>query len=64
MGSGGGGGAESGGSPGGGPESGGAAACMIFWRTSLIFSCRQTLVGKMSAKRAWKAAVAWAGGGR
>lgn len=27
----------------------GVAACMIFWRTSRIFSCRQTLEGKMSA---------------
>lgn len=43
---------------GGGPGRGGSApggcsvgvaACMIFWRTSRIFSCRQTLDGKMSA---------------
>lgn len=27
----------------------GVAACMIFWRTSRIFSCRHTLEGKMSA---------------
>lgn len=27
----------------------GVAACMIFWRTSRIFNCRQTLEGKMSA---------------
>ena len=35
------------GTPGGCSE--GVAACMIFWRTSRIFSCRQTLEGKMSA---------------
>lgn len=38
----------------------GAAVCMIFWRTSRIFSCKHTLVGKISAYRAWNAAVAWA----
>lgn len=39
----------------------GVAVCMIFWRTSRIFSCRHTLVGKVSKWWAWKAAVAWAG---
>ena len=34
---------------------------MIFCRTSLIFSCRHTLVGNMSEYLVWKAAVAWAG---
>lgn len=38
----------------------GAAVCMIFWRTSRIFNCKHTLVGKISAYRAWNAAVAWA----
>ncbi|TNN81726.1 hypothetical protein EYF80_008172 [Liparis tanakae] len=36
----------------------GAAVCMIFCRTSLIFSCRHTLEGKMSQYLVWKAAVA------
>lgn len=27
----------------------GVAACIIFWRTSRIFNCRQTLEGKISA---------------
>lgn len=36
----------------------GVAVCMIFCRTSLIFSCRHNLVGKMSEYRVWKAAVA------
>lgn len=40
--------------------SAGAAVCMIFWRTSRIFNCKHTLVGKISAYRAWNAAVAWA----
>lgn len=38
----------------------GAAVCMIFCRTSLIFSCRHTLVGNISEYLVWKAAVAWA----
>lgn len=38
----------------------GTAVCMIFWRTSRIFNCKHTLVGKISEYRAWKAAVAWA----
>lgn len=38
----------------------GAAVCMIFCRTSLIFSCRHNLVGNMSEYLVWKAAVAWA----
>lgn len=41
-------------------HSAGAAVCMIFWRTSRIFSCKHTLVGKISEYRAWNAAVAWA----
>ena len=39
----------------------GVAVCMIFCRTSLIFSCRHTLVGNISEYLVWKAAVAWAG---
>lgn len=38
----------------------GAAVCMIFCRTSLIFSCRHNLVGNISEYLVWKAAVAWA----
>lgn len=34
------------------------AESIIFCRTSLIFNCRQTLLGKMSECFAWKAAVA------
>ena len=33
---------------------------IIFWRTSLILSCKQTLVGNTSWYFAWKADVAWA----
>lgn len=36
----------------------GVAVCMIFCRTSRIFSCRHSLVGKMSEYLVWKAAVA------
>lgn len=38
----------------------GVAVCIIFCRTSRIFSCRQSLVGKMSEYLVWKAAVAGA----
>ena len=34
-------------------------AAIIFWRTSRILSCKQSLVGNISECLAWKVEVAW-----
>ena len=36
-----------------------AERAIIFWRTSRILSCRQTLLGKASECFSWNADVAW-----